>query len=109
NAIDSLKGLGMRRDRTRTNLAATRVMLLLEKHHANTGAWPKALDEIMPREDTLEPNTDEPFEYSLTPDGPFPYSLRAPDEAAAFIYNAEDREFTRQREETPADEPRRRR
>lgn len=87
-------GLIQTRDQYLTNRAATRIVLLLEKHHALTGKWPEALEEIMPLEDTLEPNTAEPFEYALTPDGPFPFSLRAPDETAAFLPEAADRDFT---------------
>jgi hypothetical protein len=75
--------------------AATRLILLLERHHALTGEWPASLEDIMPREETLDPNTLTPFVYTLTPEGPFPFSLLAPPEAD-FI-REEDRDFTKPR------------
>lgn len=79
--------------------AATRIILLLERHHAVTGEWPASLEDIMPREDTLDPNTLTPFVYTLTPDGPFPFSLSAPPEAA--FVREEERDFTKPRPPFP--------
>jgi hypothetical protein len=82
-------------DAARTEHHATRIILLLERHHALTGEWPAALEDIMPHEETLDPNTLAPFGYTLTPGGPFPFSLLAPPEAD-FI-REEDRDFTKPR------------
>lgn len=84
------------RDRCLSVRAATIIILLLERHHAATGEWPAALEDIMPREETLDPNTLTPFVYTRTPDGPSPFSLLAPPEAE-FI-PAEQRDFTKPRE-----------
>jgi hypothetical protein len=75
--------------------AATRIILLLERHHALTGEWPASLEDIMPRGETLDPNTLTPFVYTRTPDGHLPFSLLAPPEAD-FI-REEDRDFTKPR------------
>jgi hypothetical protein len=83
------------RDQNLTERAATIIILLLERQHALTGEWPTALEDIMPREETLDPNSRTPFVYTLTPDGQFPFSLLAPPEAD-FI-REEDRDFTKPR------------
>ncbi len=105
-------GLGMHagaitaRDRNLSARAATIIVLLLERHHAVTGEWPAALEDIMPREETLDPNTLTPFVYALTPDGPFPFSLTAPAEAT-FIPE-EVRDFTKPRHPLPVQNTKRR-
>ena len=69
-------------------LAAIRVMLLLEIHHSQTGAWPATLAEAMDEQDRRDPVMGEPFIYRLTPGDPAgrPYELRlpAPDKSDAF-------------------------
>jgi hypothetical protein len=89
------------RDRLQTQRRGVNLLLRLERHHALTGQWPAALEDIMPREDTLDPNTLTPFVYELTPDGPFPFSLAAPPEAADFL-PPDQRLFTQPRR--PIDE-----
>jgi hypothetical protein len=89
------------RGRVLSTRTATRIILLLERHHALTGEWPASLEDIMPREDTLDPNTLTPFVYERTPGGPFPFSLVAPPEAADFL-PADQRLFTQPRR--PIDE-----
>lgn len=81
NFVDMYERALREGDRRRTQRAAVRLLLLLERHHALTGQWPAALEDIMPREETLDPNTLTPFVYALTPEGPFPFSLAAPPEA----------------------------
>lgn len=57
-----------------------RVMLLLEIHHAETGKWPQAIEDVLSVEEFTDPISGEPFHYERTPSDPHgrPYELRIP-------------------------------
>lgn len=50
-----------------SQLAGARVMLLLERLHAETGQWPSSLAESLGAE-AIDPSSGEAFIYRLTPD-----------------------------------------
>lgn len=53
----------------RTERAATVALLLLERHHRLTGAWPATLEQAMAPERAIEPNSRAPFVYLPGSDG----------------------------------------
>lgn len=65
---------------------ATRVMLLLELHHAQHGAWPESLIDAMTARDATDPTTGDLFEYERLPEGgDRPYELRLPATAPEYM------------------------
>lgn len=63
------------------DICATRIMLLLESIHAETGEWPATLDAPELAELNECSLTGKPFIYALTPDDPHgrAYTLQAPE------------------------------
>jgi hypothetical protein len=96
-AVGECRMLMQARDQALGMLAGTRVILKLERHHARTGEWPDALEDIMTREETLEPNSGAPFVFSRMRNGPRPFAIRTPYEADGLYRDEAAREITDRR------------